>query len=155
MATKKRAKKASKASARKPARRAARAKAKAKAPSLEALARRIVRATQQPDFPFATLYTVDCTSTEPIGAPARGHAGLEEKNARWAQMQSQSVWTARNVWTGKNTICIEWDGEVTMRDGRQVSLREIAVHEIRDGKIQHERYYYNPLALAPPAGAAQ
>ena len=151
MAMKKRAKKASKSRARKPARRVA--KAKPKASGIDALARKIVRATQQPDFPFATLYTVDCTSAEPMGEPARGHAGLEEKNARWAQMQSKSVWTARNVWTGKSTICIEWDGEVTLRDGRQVTLREIAVHEIRDGKIQHERYYYNPLALAPAAGA--
>jgi len=145
MAKKKRAKKASRSKARRTTRRSA----KARGPSIEALARKIVRATQQPDFPFETLYTVDCTSTEPIGEPARGHTGLAEKNARWAQMQSKSVWTARNVWCGKSTICIEWDGEVQLRDGRLVSLREIAVHEIRDGKIQHERYYYNPLALAP------
>ena len=127
------------------------AKKKAGAPSLDALARKIVRATQNPDYPFATLYTEDCTSAEPMGEPARGHAGLEEKNARWAQMQSSAKWTARNVWTGKRTICIEWDGEVQLRDGRLVNLHEIAVHEIVGGKIQHERFYYNPMALAPPA----
>jgi ketosteroid isomerase-like protein len=59
------------------------------------------------------------------------------------------------VWTGKNTVCIEWDGEVTLRDGRSVHLREIAVHEIKDGKIQHERYYYDPSALAPSPAPAQ
>ena len=38
-----------------------------------------------------------------------------------------------------------------MRDGRTVQLTEVAVHEIKDGKIQSERYYYDPSALAPPA----
>ena len=152
---KKKAKTASKArrakSAKKqPAKRAARAAA----PSLEALARKIVRATNQPDYPFMTLYAVDCTSAEPTGEPARGHAAMEEKNARWAQMQSSAKWTALNVWTGGNTISIEWSGDVQLRDGRLVNLREIAVHEIVDGKIQHERFYYNPTALTPPAGGA-
>jgi ketosteroid isomerase-like protein len=119
------------------------------APSIESVARKIVRATQQPGFPFVTLYTPDCTSAEPTGEPARGHAELEAKNARWAQLQIRSKWTARNVWTGKRTVCIEWEGEVTTRDGRVLNLREIAVHEIKDGKIQHERFYYNPMALAP------
>lgn len=147
----KRAKKASKkmSAARKPAKRAP----KVAAPSLEAVARKIVRATQQPDFPFVTLYTPDCSSAEPMGEPARGHAGLEEKNKRWGEMQSSAKWKARNVWTGKQTVCIEWDGEVQLRDGRLVNLREIAVHEIKDGKIQHERFYYNPMALAPPAAS--
>jgi ketosteroid isomerase-like protein len=149
---KRKARKASKAKKRsarraKPAKK--RAATKSAAPSLEALARKIVKATQQPDYAFVTLYTEDCTSAEPMGEPARGHAGLDEKNARWAQMQSSAVWTARNVWTGKNTICIEWDGAVQLRDGRLVNLREIAVHEMKGEKIQHERFYYNPMALAP------
>jgi ketosteroid isomerase-like protein len=150
MATRKRAKSASKPRARRPAKRAARSVK----PSIEAVARKIVRATQRPDFPFVTLYAPDCTSAEPRGEPARGHAGIEEKSKRWAQMQLSTQWTARNVWTGKNTVCIEWDGEVQLRDGRHVSLREIAVHEIKDGKIHHERFYYDPSALAP-APAAQ
>jgi ketosteroid isomerase-like protein len=123
-------------------------------PSIEAVARKIVRATQQPDFPFVTLYTADCTSQEAAGEPARGHAELEAKNARWAQFQVGSKWTARNVWTGKNTVCIEWDGVVQTRDGRTLNLREIAVHEIKDGKIQHERFYYNPNVLGPVSAPA-
>jgi ketosteroid isomerase-like protein len=136
------------AKARKAVRRSKRAARPAK-PDIVAVARRIVRATQKPGFPFVTLYAPDCTSAEPRGEPARGHAGIEEKNARWAQMQTSTHWKARNVWTGRNTVCIEWDGEVTLRDGRTVSLREIAVHEIKNGKILHERFYYDPGALAP------
>ncbi len=150
---KKKAKKAGKkkrAAAAKPAKRTA----KAAAPGIEAIARKIVRATQNPEFPFVTLYTEDCSSTEASGDTVHGHAGLEEKLKGWEQMQSATTWKARNVWTGKNSICIEWDAAVQMRDGRLVNLREIAVHEIKDGKIKAERFYYNPMALAPAAPEA-
>jgi len=80
----------------------------------------------------------------------RGLAGLEAKGKRWAQMQSGATWTAKHVWVGSNTICIEWDATVKLRDGRTVKLPEIAVHEIKNGKILNERFYYNPMALAPP-----
>jgi hypothetical protein len=111
---------------------AARARKPARGASIEALARKIVRAT---------------------GTVSRGIAQLEEKLKNWEQMQSGTKWKARNVWCRGNTICIEWDAEVTMRDGRTVSLREIGVHEIRGGKIAAERFYYNPMALAPPTTA--
>jgi ketosteroid isomerase-like protein len=148
---KKRAKRASKTPVKRAKRRPTKRAAKPAAPSLAAVARKIVRATQQPGFRFVTLYRADATSTEATGVTARGHAELEEKNARWAQFQSSSKWTARNVWTGKNTVCIEWEGDVQTRDGRKLRLTEIAVHEIKDGQIQHERFYYNPGALAPAA----
>jgi ketosteroid isomerase-like protein len=123
------------------------------APTLDALARKIVRLTQQPSFAPADLkllYNEDCVSQEGTGAVDRGIAGLEEKLKRWDQMQSGTTWKAVNVWVGGKTICIEWDATVNTRDGRTVKLPEIAVHEIKNGKIQSERFYYNPMALAPP-----
>jgi len=153
MAKKKSAKKSPRSAKRAPKKRGA-AK-KAAAPSLESLARKIVRLTQQPTFAAAdlkTLYNVDCVSQEGTGQVDRGIAGLEDKLKRWDQMQSGTTWKAINVWVGRNTICIEWDATVNTRDGRTVKLPEIAVHEIKNGKIQNERFYYNPMALAPPQG---
>jgi hypothetical protein len=63
-------------------------------------------------------------------------------------MQKGSKWTPRNVLLGRNLICVEWDADVTLNDGRVVKLQEVAVHEIKGGKIQNERYYYNPTALS-------
>ena len=124
--------------------------AKASAGSrLEALARKIVRATSQPTFSLREYYSEDCVSEEATGDVSRGIAGLEEKMLRWEQMQTGTRWKARNVWCKGNTICIEWDAAVTLRDGRTVALREIGVHEIKNGKIAVERFYYNPMALAP------
>jgi ketosteroid isomerase-like protein len=125
----------------------------AAASGIEALAKEIVRLTQLPGFgkaELAQLYNPDCTSVEASGQTAVGYAGLEEKLKGWEQMQSGTSWKPRNVWTGRNTVCIEWDATVNLRDGRTVQLREIGIHEIKNGKIQRERFYYNPNDLAPP-----
>ena len=139
---------------RKPARKPTPRKASKRAASgsLEALARKFVRATQRPEsFVIAEIYTPDCVSIEAVGNVDRGHAGIEAKAKRWEAMQKGAKWTARNIFTGQNVICIEWDAEVTLHDGRVVKLPEVAVHEIQGGKIVRERYYYNPGAFAPPA----
>lgn len=152
---------AKKAARRAPARKKSPAKKKApaaKAPApagLESLARKIVRLTQGPSFGPAEireLYNPDATSVEANGGTAQGYGGLEDKMKGWEQMAASMTSKPRNVWTGRNTVCIEWDATVNMRDGRTVQLREVAVHEIKNGKIQSERYYYNPMDLAPPAG---
>jgi ketosteroid isomerase-like protein len=135
---------ARKPTSRKPAKRTA-------SSSLDALARRFIRATKRPEtFVIADLYTLDCVSVEAAGGAHQGHAGIEAKGKQWEAMQKGTKWKARNVFTGRNVICIEWDAEVTLHDGRVVKMPEVAVHEIRGGKIARERYYYNPLVLGPP-----
>jgi ketosteroid isomerase-like protein len=118
--------------------------------SLATLARKFVEATHRPEtFVVAELYTPDCVSIEATGDVHRGHAGIEAKLVQWQSMQNGVKWTARNVFVGDDVICIEWEAQVTLRDGRVVQMPEVAVHEIDDGRIARERYYYNPLVLAP------
>jgi hypothetical protein len=121
------------------------------AQGLDALVRKIVRVTSDPSkFVIHELYTPDCESVEPGGDVERGHEGIEKKLQRWEQMQKGVRWKTRSVFTGKNIICIEWDAEVTLNDGRTVKLLEVAIHEIKGGKIARERYYYNPMSMMPP-----
>ena len=154
MAKKKRSAKKSSRAKKRPAPKKKRGAKKAGGTSLAGLARKIVRLTQKPNFGEAelrALYNPDCTSQEGTGNVDRGYAGLAEKGERWAQMQTGTTWNAVNVWVGRDTICIEWDATVNTRDGRTVKLPEIAVHRIKNGRISDERFYYNPMALAPPA----
>jgi hypothetical protein len=119
---------------------------------LLALARKIVRATRNPQhFDLRDLYAEGAVSREASGAIATGFAELEAKLTGWNSMQERTEWNPRKVFAEGDSICIEWDATVWMRDGRVVPLSEVAVHEVRDGKIVSERYYYNPLALAPQA----
>ena len=46
------------------------------------------------------------------------------------------------------TVLIEWEAQLTMRpNGKRILLREIAIHEIRNGKIVRERFYYDPASF--------
>ena len=143
---------AKKSARRAPAKRKAAPK-QAAASGIEALAKKIVRMSQGAHFgpdEIRALYNPDAVSIEASGQSAVGYAGLDEKMKGWQMMATEMKSKARNVWARGSTICIEWDSTVTTRDGRTLQLREVAVHEIKNGKIQSERYYYNPAALAPP-----
>ena len=142
-APKKEAARAAKRGAAKPAR---------KTPTVDAVARRIVRATVDPSkFNLAELYAEDCSSTEP-GAPAFvGLEALQGKMAMWEQMQEGTTWRARNVFIKGNTIGIEWEADVKLRGGPTVRFEEVAIHEVKGGKIVSERYYYDRAQIAPPA----
>ena len=129
------------------------AKKRAAAPSLDALARKIVRMTQKPDFAPAdlgVLYTEDCTSQEASGQIARGLAGLEESSSAGSRCSRAPPGRRRTSGSARRRSASSGTPPSTLRDGRTVSLREVAVHEIKSGKIQNERFYYNPMALAPP-----
>jgi limonene-1,2-epoxide hydrolase len=129
------------------------AAAKAGASPLLELARRIVRATTSPAaLDWRDLYAPTCSSREATGQTVTGYGGLQGKLEQWNQMQdpAKTRWKARRVATGDGTIFIEWEGRVHLRDGRVVDFSEAAVHEVKDGRIVAERYYYNPAAFAPP-----
>jgi ketosteroid isomerase-like protein len=148
-----------KKTARKAARPAARKAAAGGASAMEALARRIVKGASAKSFDeIRDLYAPNCVSREPgPNEPARGHAGLEQKMKSWEGMTKSASWKARNVFIKGNTIGIEWTGSVTLVNGRTLSLEEVAIHEIKNGKIASERYYYDPGviagAMAQPASA--
>ncbi len=115
-----------------------------------ALVRRILAAAADPSkFDIADLYTLDCVSIEGNGMRVEGHAGLRAKVAEWQAGLESSTWEARHVFTRPGAIAIEWDAQIKFKDGRSVRMNELAVHELRGGKIAAERYFYDPAALAP------
>lgn len=134
--------------ARKPA-----AKARTSAPAADpvrALARRIVALTMANDDEATfDIYAADVESVE-MGQPAtRGIDALRAKFAGWRSMTSEAKFEPKRVCVDGNTIVIEWIGHVTMAGtGKQAEMHEVAIHEIRDGKIAREAYFYNPAALS-------
>ncbi len=154
-ATRKPAKK--KSAARKPAKTAkAAAKPKAAAaPTIEAVAQKIVRSmTQTPvgKIQFRDLYAENATSQEsgPM-PPAVGIAAIEAKAAGFETQIREQSWKAKNVWAKGNTVAIEWAGKLVFKNGNSLDLKEIAVHDVRGGKIVAERYYYDPTGFAAAA----
>ena len=119
--------------------------------ALRDLAKRIVDLTEAGDDEASlALYADDIESTEMGMEPTRGLEAIRQKFMMWRSMVSNADFKARGVWIDGNTIVIEWDGRCTLAaNGRIADLVEIAIHEIRGGKIARERFYYNPAALQP------
>ena len=139
--------------AKKPARKAKkRTVARAAAPrgnDLRALARRIVAVTTaNDDEATLALYASDVESKEQGQPPMHGIDGIRQKFVGWRNMVSAAHFQPRRVVVDGNTIVIEWVGDVTLTaSGKRAQLHEVAIHEIRDGKITREAYFYDPSAL--------
>jgi ketosteroid isomerase-like protein len=115
------------------------------------LAKRIVDLTVTGDDEAAfALYADTIESVEPGAPPAMGIEAIKQKFAMWRGMVSDSSWNARHVWVFGNTIIIEWEAHVTLAaTGKRAALREVAIHEVQNGKIVRERFYYDRSALMP------
>lgn len=115
----------------------------------EELAKRIVAAMEDEfNIDLGKLYTEDAVSEEPAGGTVTGLQSLRSKLAGWLAGLRSATWKARHVFVSGKTIAIEWEADVTFKDGRQMKLIEIALHEVRGDKICAERYYYDPRAPA-------
>ena len=134
----------------------ARKKGAVRAPSrrptpAEELAKRIVAAMDDEfNLDLGKLYTEDAVSEEPAGGTVTGLQSLRSKLAGWLAGLRSATWKARHVFVTGKTIAIEWEANVTFKDGRQVKLVEVAIHEVRGDKICAERFYYDPRGLMPP-----
>ena len=139
------------ATKRAPARRPARKVPAPRPNPLRELAQRIVDLTSSGnDEATLALYADHVESVEMNQPPMFGIDAIKQKFQMWRGMTSSADFQARNVWVDGNTIIIEWDGRCTLAaSGRTADLREIAVHEIANGKIVRERFYYDPSVLQP------
>ncbi len=116
---------------------------------LRRIARAIVTATCMGELDRLLDLYAEGAESEEVGAGqiVRGIANVEDKLRAWAKAHPEAVYHPAGLWCDGQTIIIEW--EITLRSkGRKVVLRELALHEIRAGKINRERYYYDPKALA-------
>ncbi|MBM4247329.1 MAG: nuclear transport factor 2 family protein [Deltaproteobacteria bacterium] len=116
---------------------------------LRRIARAIVTATSLSDDKRMLSLYADAVESEEAGQqPTYGIEAIKQKNEQWAKMVSDARWHARNLWADGQTVIIEWEAQLTLRPGgRKVLFRELAVHEVRGGKIARERFYYDPSIL--------
>jgi ketosteroid isomerase-like protein len=119
--------------------------------ALRQLAQRIVDLTvANADEASLALYAENVESREAANPPMIGIDAIREKFKMWRSMVSDASFLPRSVSADGKTIVIEWDGRVTLAaSGRVAELNEVAVHEIENGKIVRERFYYDPSVLQP------
>lgn len=119
--------------------------------ALRALAQRIVDLTvANRDEESLALYAENVESREASNPPMIGIDAIREKFRAWRGMVTDAAFTPRSVSADGNIIVIEWEGRVTLAaSGRLAELNEVAVHEVENGRIVRERFYYDPAVLQP------
>lgn len=115
------------------------------------LAQRLVELTVNHEVENAFAFYADNVESSEAGLPAAvGIDAIRQKFAMWRGMVSDSTWQARNVWVEGSAIIIEWGARITFAaTGKQVDFDEVAIHEVENGKIVRERFYYDPSVLQP------
>jgi ketosteroid isomerase-like protein len=117
--------------------------------AMRALAQRIVDLTIANDEAgMLALYDANVESKEASSPAAVGIEAIKSKFKMWQSMVTDAAFTPVTVVADGNAIVIEWAGRVTLAaSGRLAEMDEVAVHEIRNGKIVKERFYYDPAVL--------
>lgn len=117
--------------------------------ALREYAQRLIDLTIANDEPgMLALYADNVESKEATAPASVGLDAIKAKFQMWQSMVTDAVFTPVSVVADGNTIIIEWSGRVTLAaSGRLAELDEVAVHEIRNGKIVKERFFYDPAVL--------
>ena len=114
------------------------------------VAQRLVELCRQGKYDQAQeeLYADSAVSIEGDGQAAdgivRGMAAIREKGKQWAdnlvEVHGGSV-SDPVVADGWFSVAMGLDA--TYKDMGRVAMKEIAVYQVRDGKITHEQFFYN------------
>lgn len=120
--------------------------------SIEAIAKRLVELCRQGQFERAQneLYAKDAQSIEPSGQPdgalgsVKGLDAIKEKGkqfqARTEAMHSLSV--SDPIIAG-NWFTLSMTMDITMKEFGRMTMAEICVYHVRDGKVDKEQFFYD------------
>ncbi len=93
------------------------------------------------------LYADNAVSIEPPGAQglqnAEGLDAIKKKGEMWNQMieEMHGGYCSEPV-VGGNHFSVAMGMDVTMKGGERMQMDEIAVYEVKDGKIVKEQFFF-------------
>ena len=99
------------------------------------------------DTAHSELFAENATSTEPNRTGTlQTVTGMEAINEKMKQF-NKSVVEMHDSFVGDpyvfgNYIFMEFNMDLTMKDAPRMEMNEMAVYEVKDGKIISQRFYY-------------
>jgi len=120
--------------------------------SMETIAKRLIELCREGKFEQAQdeLYSKDAQSIEPDGQPdgalgtVKGLDAIKQKGrqfqARTEALHSMSVSDA--IIAG-NWFTVSMTMDITMKEFGRITMAEICVYHVRDGKIDKEQFFYD------------
>jgi len=114
------------------------------------VANRLVELCRQANYSGAVdeLYASNVLSIESAGAPAErveGIEGVREKGKQFAEMleEHHGVEVSDPI-VADNFFSVNMTLDVTMKGSGRSKMEEIAVYEVKDGKVVKEQFFYTP-----------
>jgi len=93
------------------------------------------------------LYAPDAVSIEPAGSQglqnAEGLPAIKKKGELWESMveEMHGGWCSKPI-VGGRYFSLAMGMDATMKGGQRSKMDEIALYEVRDGKIVKEQFFY-------------
>lgn len=93
------------------------------------------------------LYAEDCESIEPPNSPglksAKGMAAIKQKGKDFNDLieEMHNGWCSEPL-VGGNHISFAMGMDVTMKGMGRISMEEICVYEVKDGKVVKEQFFF-------------
>lgn len=96
---------------------------------------------------FEELYADDVTMQENLEAPCVGKDANRKRELEFfASIETFHGATLHSQAVGEGVSFSEWTYDFTTKQGARVQLNEVARRRWKDGKVVHERFYYQPGA---------
>jgi len=112
------------------------------------VANRLVEICRSGDWQkaYEELYSEDCVSIEPAGAPwekATGMAEIHEKGKKFEEMvEEMHGGSVSDPLVAGNFITLTMSMDVTYKGAPRSNDSEVCVYEVQDGKIVKEQFFY-------------
>jgi ketosteroid isomerase-like protein len=96
---------------------------------------------------FEEYYAEDVVMQENLELPTVGKAAARRKEERFVGAIRSHESRAASVIVDGDRVAIHWNAEYTFTDGSHMRFDQIAHQLWRDGRIVHERFFYDPGTL--------
>jgi ketosteroid isomerase-like protein len=94
---------------------------------------------------FDRFYAEDVIMQEHNDEPTRGHAANRAREIDFLNSVAEFHGVElKGAAVNGETSFSEWLMDLTFQGGQRVSMQQVSVRRWRDGKVIHERFYYNP-----------
>lgn len=95
------------------------------------------------------LYSPKIVSVEPVGnenmpAEMTGIEAIRQKNEWWNANNEVHAAEVRGPFVGEDQFAVHYTFETTFKPtGQRLSMTEIALYTVKDGRIVREQFFYN------------
>ncbi|HEX3436155.1 MAG TPA: nuclear transport factor 2 family protein [Pseudacidobacterium sp.] len=93
------------------------------------------------------IVSVESASSTDMPAEMKGIEAIRGKNKWWLDNHTIHSQEVNGPYVGKDQFAVEFKIDFTNKpSGKRIRLSEMALYTVKDGKIVHEHFYYNPGA---------